>query len=256
MKNNNPDFSDFGATSKYIGRLMNLPDISKMLSHDVELTIRGINRRLESYGKIIYTPAYAKKGGVHLSQYNEIMTELRSILIRVRGNENILGKKGDYVLISRSKETIEKLKPHLQELKDLYNKIPSFQKTKERIQRENGRKMKRSEILDYMKRESDVETLSDYITILGLSDQIEFDSELNELIKPFRGIEKGGTRKKGEPVPQEAVDALIDYIVTHRTDILFKTGLYRNMKEVEIDYSRGYGADFSNNLAIRGDKGD
>lgn len=256
MKNNNPDFQSYQSTAEYISKLMNQTDISQMLSHDVELTIRGINRRLESYGKIMYQPAYIKEGNVHLTKYDEILTELRSIVMRVRDNKNILGAKGNYVQISRSKKTIDDLKPYLDELKDLYNRIPSFQETKERIQQENGRKMKRTEILDVLKRESDIENLSDYITILGMSDQIGYDSELAELIKPFRGEAKGGTRKKGEPVPQEAVNALIEYLRTQRMDIL--SDLKRRNRDIDtgIEYARDKKITFGNNSSIRGEKDD
>lgn len=197
-------------------------------THDTELLIRGLNRRLESYGKRMYHPEYLKDNEtIHLSQYTELETKVYSILKRIPTPVKLTGMKGDYIQISRSKEVIKLLKPYMNDLKTLLNATPTWQDLIKNASFQAGRKLTRKEAIKEIENESDIRKLSDFQEFLADSEKVwDTDPQLTKLLEPFRGPRKGGTRQPGVPVAQSDVDALKNYLYQYRQDVV--TGILGN----------------------------
>lgn len=220
-------------------------------THDTELIVRGLNRRLESYGKRMYHPDYIKDNTqIHLTQYTKLESRLYAILNKIptpvritgpKGNEKptpvkLTGLKGKdagaYIQISRSKESLDALRPYMNELRQLLDKTPTWQEALDNASAQAGRKLPRKEAIKEIERESTIEKLSDYQEFLADSENVwDTDPQLTELLKPFRGAKKGGTRQPGVPVAQSDIEALINYLYNYRQDII--DDAMKNVKPIE-----------------------
>lgn len=198
-----------------------LQNALKEMYHETELTIRAINRRLESYGKIEYTPAFSREGEKsHLEQYNVLESKVYSLFSTLAfrdedGNyrRDIVGRKGNYIQISRSKDTLRELYPYLESLKQIVEQTPTWQETLKQAELEEGRKLTRKEKIEAVKKMSTIRKIENLQEFLGDSENVDpNDHILQDLLRPFRGARKGGTRQKGEKVSQADFDALVDYV--------------------------------------------
>lgn len=206
-----------------MGRCLFMQDVDKLIQQsykETERIIAGINRRLESHGKIVYTPEYYASDStakIHLSQYTDILNQLSSTFKEnwlTQGNAPVLmRRKGTYLQISRSRESIEALQPITQELKQIYDQIPSMQETQERIQSQSKTKLSRKQVQQSIIRESDIQRLSDIRIFLAESELVDdMDDTLQTLLAPFRGRDKGGTREEGAKVSESDYNALVSYL--------------------------------------------
>lgn len=212
---------------------MNIVDVKKQETHNTELLVRAINRRLESYGKVMYRPGYSKNEDVHLEQYNELENRVYGFLrsrfmtfytdtdglTKTKLRDNITGRKGTYIQISRSKEFLEDLIPYQNEMRQILALTPTWQQLQEQAEQETGKKLTRKEKVEMIKRMSTVKKILSMTSFLGESESVdETDVVLTQLLMPFRSRAKGGTRKKDQNVSQSDWDALFDYLVQQYTD--------------------------------------
>lgn len=211
-----------------------LVDVRQEEIHNTELLVRAINRRLESYGKVMYRPVYSKKNEeVHLEQYNELENRVYNFLrsrfmtfytdtdglTKTKLRDNITGRKGTYIQISRSKEFIEDLIPYQNEMRQIIALTPTWQQLQEQAEQEAGKKLTRKEKVEMIKRMSTVKKILSMTSFLGESESVdESDIVLTQLLMPFRSRAKGGTRDKGQKVSQSDWDALFNYLVQQYTD--------------------------------------
>lgn len=233
-----------------------------MAAHDTEIKIRAINRRLESYGKHMYHPVFLEDQSEtrHLNQYDEIVTRLQSIVEKVPtpvrtlpngklSGINIMGHKGNYIQISRSKEVISALTPYINELQTILDQTPTWQDLMKSASQQAGRKLNRKEALKELEQESDIARLSVFKLFLAESEGVFEDTELTELLKPFRSVSKGGTRPANlDKVAQSDIDALETYLYDYRQDLKNNALAgrvitpYMPSSDVDIDdYSRSKG---------------
>lgn len=209
-----------------------LVDVRQEEIHNTELLVRAINRRLESYGKVMYRPVYSKNEEVHLEQYNELENRVYSFLrsrfmtfytdtdglTKTKLRDNITGRKGTYIQISRSKEFIEDLIPYQNEMRQIIALTPTWQQLQEQAEQEAGKKLTRKEKVEMIKRMSTVKKILSMTSFLGESESVdESDIVLTQLLMPFRSRAKGGTRDKGQKVSQADWDALFNYLVQQYT---------------------------------------
>ena len=210
-----------------------LVDVRQEEIHNTELLVRAINRRLESYGKVMYRPEYSKNADVHLEQYNELENRVYGFLrsrfmtfytdtdglTKTKLRDNITGRKGTYIQISRSKEFLEDLIPYQNEMRQILALTPTWQQLQEQAEQEAGKKLTRKEKVEMIKRMSTVKKILSMTSFLGESESVdESDVVLTQLLMPFRSMSKGGTRDKGQKVSQADWDALFDYLVQQYTD--------------------------------------
>lgn len=208
--------------------------------HETELLIRSVNRRLESYGKRMYVPDYHKSNScsVHIEQYKELENRVYSLLkssdfveyvntnnrLSSQIKTGIVGSKGNYIQLSRSKENLELFITHKQDLQRIIDLTPTWQELLNQTELEAGHKLKRKEKLEMIYRMSTIKRVTNLEQFLGESDNVEVkDSKLSELLRPFRGAKKGGVRLKGQTVSQSDWDALMQYLrsnyfVTNNSD--------------------------------------
>ena len=220
----------FGINMKIQG--IQLVDVKQAEIHNTELLVRAINRRLESYGKVMYRPEYSNSD-VHLEQYTELENRVYGFLMkrfmtfytdengytRSKLRDNITGRKGTYIQISRSREFLEDLIPYQNELRQIVALTPTWQQLQEQAEQEAGKKLTRKEKVEMIKRMSTIKKVMSMTTFLGESDSVdETDVVLAQLLMPFRSKSKGGTREKGQKVSQADWDALFDYLVQQYTD--------------------------------------
>lgn len=203
---------------------MVIVDVKQQEMHNTELLIRALNRRLESYGKIMYTPEYSQEL-THLEQYNDLEKKIYAMFSRNRYltfsngqfgksvSDNMIGRKGDYIQISRSKAVIEDLITLQSEMQVIVDTTPTWQELQQTAERDAGRKLTRKEKNEMILRLSTIKKIESLVEFLGESEQADVtDSKLQDLLKPFRGASKGGTRQKGQKTAQADWDALIDYL--------------------------------------------
>lgn len=203
---------------------MVIVDVKQQEMHNTELLIRALNRRLESYGKVMYTPEYSQDI-THLEQYNDLEKKIYAMFARNGyltfsngqfGNSvsaDMIGRKGDYIQISRSKAVIEELITLQTEMQAIVNSTPTWQELQQTAERESGRKLTRKEKNEMIKRLSTIKKIESLVEFLGESEKVDVtDSKLQDLLKPFRGASKGGTRPKGQKVAQSDWEALVDYL--------------------------------------------
>lgn len=198
--------------------------------HNTELLIRAINRRLEKYGQVMYTPEYLQSNKLqHTEQYKELENKV-FYMLRTSGlyefekkpngygfnykvREGVVGKKGTYIQISRSKDVIESLVGFQQNLKKVVDTTPTWQELLDSTEYEVGHKLSRKEKIEVIKRISTIKSLSNLEEVLGQSGDLDVsDNKLQELLKPFRGVNKGGTRLKGQKVSSNDWSALMNYL--------------------------------------------
>lgn len=207
-------------------------DVRQQEIHNTELLVRAINRRLESYGKVMYKPEYSNSE-VHLEQYNELENKVYGFLrsrfmtfytdtdgmTKSKLRDNISLRKGTYIQISRSKEFLEDLIPYQNEMKQIIDLTPTWQQLQEQAEQEAGKKLTRKEKVEMIKKMSTIKKVLSMTTFLGESDNVdESDTVLTQLLMPFRSRAKGGTREKGQKVSQSDWDALFNYLVQQYTD--------------------------------------
>lgn len=205
---------------------MVIVDVKQQEMHNTELLIRALNRRLETYGKIMYTPEYSHET-THLEQYNDLEKKIYAMFARngylnstfSKGkfshtvSNHMIGRKGNYIQITRSKAVLEELITLQSEMQAIVNSTPTWQELQEEAERESGRKLTRKEKYEVIKRISTIKKIEALVEFLGESNPEDCtDSKLQELLKPFRGVSKGGTRQKGQIVAQTDWDALVDYL--------------------------------------------
>ena len=205
---------------------MNIVDVKKQEIHKTELLVRALNRRLESYGKVMYTPEYSTDI-THLEQYNVLEKKIYAMLATngfittsyANGNvntnirDNIVGAKGTYIQISRSKDNLESLISLQSEMQTIINATPTWQELQQIAELETGKKLKRKEKLEMIKRMSTIMKIESMVEFLGESENVDVnDSKLFELLKPFRNYKKGGTRQKRQRVSQADWDMLVEYL--------------------------------------------
>lgn len=193
-------------------------DVKKALLHDTELAIRTINRRLESYGKHSFVPPVSKTGNkMHTYQYEDILNKIAHVVMRADRNlkSPVLGTKGEYVQISRSKDVINELSKQYSVLKKIAEQIPTFKDEldKARGVGGNNKPLSRKEGIKEMQLETFAKKFKTIEYFLDNSDPVEWekiDPQIIELLKPFRSPQKGGTRS-GLVSPSD-FKALQDYL--------------------------------------------
>lgn len=205
---------------------MVIVDVKQQEMHNTELLIRAINRRLESYGKVMYTPEYSQEKS-HLEQYNDLEKKIYAMFARngyltstfsngqlsTSVSNHMVGRKGNYIQISRSKAVIEELITLQSEMQAIVNSTLTWQELQQTAEREAGKKLSRKEKNEMILRLSTIKKIESMIEFLGESENADVtDSKLQDLLKPFRGVSKGGTRQKGQKVAQSDWDALVDYL--------------------------------------------
>lgn len=203
---------------------MVIVDVKQQEMHNTELLIRALNRRLESYGKIMYTPEYSQKI-THLEQYNDLEKKIYAMFARngyltfsngqfgISASDNMIGRKGDYIQISRSKAVLEELITLQSEMQAIVNSTPTWQELQQVAEREAGTKLTRKEKVEMIKRLSNIKKIESMVEFLGESENADVaDSKLQDLLKPFRGVSKGGTRQRGQRVAQSDWNTLVDYL--------------------------------------------
>lgn len=205
---------------------MNIVDVKKQEIHKTELLVRTLNRRLESYGKVMYTPDFSSDI-THLEQYNVLEKKIYAMLasggfittsysngnLNTNIRDHIVGAKGTYIQISRSKDNLESLISLQSEMQTIINATPTWQELQQIAELESGKKLKRKEKLEMIKRMSTIMKIETMVEFLGESENVDInDSKLFELLKPFRNIKKGGTRQRGQRVSQADWDALVEYL--------------------------------------------
>lgn len=205
---------------------MVIVDVKQQEMHNTELLIRAINRRLESYGKVMYTPEYSQEA-THLEHYNDLEKKIYAMFARngyltstfsngqlsTSVSDNMVGQKGNYIQISRSKAVIEELITLQSEMKAIVDATPTWQELQQTAEREAGRKLSRKEKNEMILRLSTIKKIESMVEFLGESENADVtDSKLQDLLKPFRGSAKGGTRQRGQRVAQSDWDALVDYL--------------------------------------------
>lgn len=205
---------------------MVIVDVKQQEMHNTELLIRALNRRLESYGKVMYTPEYSQES-THLEQYNDLEKKIYAMFARngyltstfFNGqlsntvSDNMVGRKGNYIQISRSKAVLEELITLQSEMQAIVNSTPTWQELQQTAEREAGRKLTRKEKNEMIMRMSTIKKIESMVEFLGESENADVaDSKLQDLLKPFRGSSKGGTRPKGQKVAQSDWEALVDYL--------------------------------------------
>lgn len=197
--------------------MITIQDIIEQRRHNAELVIRGLNRRLESWGKVLYTPAYYKDRNMttHLEQYNELVNKLYTVFHAnyiSPGSDNIIGRKGEFIQISRGKDSIDALLPIIDELQKILDTTQTWQEAKDEASKQAGRKLTRKEALSAIKVTSTIMRMGSIKQFLGESEKVgSFDQTLEDLLKPFRSPSKGGTRR-GPNVAQSDFDALASYL--------------------------------------------
>ena len=205
---------------------MVIVDVKQQEMHNTELLIRALNRRLESYGKIMYTPEYSQET-THIEQYNALEKKIYAMFARngyltstfsngqlsTSVSDNMVGQKGNYIQISRSKAVLEELITLQSEMKAIVDTTPTWQELQQTAERETGRKLTRKEKNEMILRLSTIKKIESMVEFLGESENADVtDSKLQDLLKPFRSASKGGTRQKGQKVAQSDWDALVDYL--------------------------------------------
>ena len=203
---------------------MVIVDVKQQEMHNTELLVRALNRRLESYGKIMYTPEYSQET-THLEQYNDLEKKIYSMFARngyltfsngqfgTSVSSEMIGRKGDYIQISRSKAVLEELITLQSEMQSIVNSTPTWQELQHVAEREAGTKLTRKEKVEMIKRLSTIKKIESMVEYLGESENADVaDSKLQDLLKPFRGASKGGTRQNGQKVAQTDCDALVNYL--------------------------------------------
>lgn len=205
---------------------MNIVDVKQQEMHNTELLIRALNRRLESYGKIMYTPEFSQET-THIEQYNDLEKKIYAMFARngyltstfsngqlsTSVSNNMVGQKGNYIQISRSKAVLEELITLQSEMKAIVDTTPTWQELQQTAERETGRKLTRKEKNEMILRLSTIKKIESMVEFLGESENVDAtDSKLQDLLKPFRGTSKGGTRQKGQKASQSDWDSLVAYL--------------------------------------------
>lgn len=182
---------------------MAMPPIPKDLMnplHPIELIVRGINRRFESYGKIKVKSMLDLDDTLHLSEYTTLHNKLYKLNRKYR-NLNLheyIRVKGDYIQISRSKESLKVFNIISTELNEILKDTPTYQDAINKIKKEENVKTNKvaKEIL--IENTQVTNALNDSAFLDEL-----YEASNEEVLNVFRGVEKGGLREKGHRLSSE-----------------------------------------------------
>ena len=173
-----------------------IPKIPKEVSnpyYNTELTIRGINRRLEAFGNRTYTSLVDGEQR-KLPQYEELQNRLEKLKQKYKNVKNIdeyftINKNGN-LQIKRSKKALREFDDMSRDLEEILKSTPNYQDELNKIRKDNNLSVKKAKIR--MEEEYQLKELLDESNIVDLIYDLDDNEDLLEIV---RGETKVGKRK-------------------------------------------------------------